>query len=80
MYVFYFDFEGIVKMDCDWCLVFINFFIEGVEWLLVKYFLEEILEEVEVIFIYLEIFKLDVFKYVYEFICLVILMIKIYDC
>ncbi len=80
MYVLHFDFEGTVKTDCDRCLAPINLPIEGAERLLVKYSLEETSEEAEVIFIHPETPKLDVSKYVYEFICLAIPMIKTYDC
>lgn len=80
MYVLHFEFEGTVKTDCDRCLAPINLPIEGAERLLVKFSLEETSEEAEVIFIHPETPKLDVSKYVYEFISLAIPMIKTYDC
>ncbi len=80
MYVLQFEFEGTVKTDCDRCLAPISLPIEGAERLLVKFSLEETSEEAEVIFIHPETPKLDVSKYVYEFICLAIPMIKTYDC
>lgn len=80
MYVLHFDFEGTVKTDCDRCLAPIDLPIEGAERLLVKFSLEETSEEAEVIYIQPETPKLDVSKYVYEFICLAIPMIKTYDC
>lgn len=80
MYVLQFEFEGTVNTDCDRCLAPIALPIEGAERLLVKFSLEETSEEAEVIFIHPETPQLDVSKYVYEFICLAIPMIKTYDC
>ena len=80
MYVLQFEFEGTVKTDCDRCLAPIDLPIEGAERLLVKFSVEETAEEAEVIFIHPETPKLDISKYVYEFICLAIPMIKTYDC
>ena len=80
MYVLQYEFEGTVNTDCDRCLAPIALPIEGAERLLVKFSLEETSEEAEVIFIHPETPQLDVSKYVYEFICLAIPMIKTYDC
>ena len=79
MYVLQFEFEGTVKTDCDRCLSPIDLPIEGAERLLVKFSLEETSEEAEVIFIHPETPKLDISKYVYEYICLAIPMIKTCD-
>lgn len=80
MYVLEFNFEGTVKTDCDRCLAPIDLPIYGEEQLLVKFSLEEESEEAEVIFINPETPKLSVAKYIYEFICLSVPIIKTYDC
>lgn len=80
MYELWFQFEGTVKADCDRCLAPINLPIEGRERLLVKFSLEETFEDAEVIYINPETPKLSVAKYIYEFICLSLPIIKTYDC
>jgi len=80
MYVLEFDFEGTVKTACDRCLATIDLPISGSQQLLVKFSYEEQDEEAEVIYISPETKKLDVSKYIYEFVVLAIPMIKVYDC
>ena len=80
LFVLEFDFQGTVKTDCDRCLTEIDLPISGQQRLLVKFSLEEELEEAEVIYIHPEAQKLNVSKYIYEFICLAMPIIKVYDC
>ncbi len=47
--------------------------------LIVKYSLEE-KEEAEVIYLYHETSELNVARFIYEYICLAMPMIKVYDC
>ena len=80
LFVLEFDFQGTVKADCDRCLAKIDLPIGNQQRLLVKFSLEEELEEAEVIYIHPEAQKLNVSKYIYEYICLAMPMIKVYDC
>ena len=80
MYVLEFDFEGTVNTACDRCLAPIDLPISGHQRLLVKFSFEEEDEEADVVYISPETQKLDIAKYVYEFIVLAIPMIKVYDC
>src|SRR5690606_28011034 len=48
--------------------------------LLVKFSLEEEPEEAEVIFISPEAPQLNVARYIYEYICLALPLIRVYDC
>jgi DUF177 domain-containing protein len=77
--VFTFDFKGSFSTNCDRCLEAINLPLKGNQQLIVKY-AESPSEEAEVIYIERGTQQLNVAKYAYEFICLTIPMIKVYDC
>ncbi|HQU61037.1 MAG TPA: DUF177 domain-containing protein, partial [Saprospiraceae bacterium] len=80
MFVLQFDFEGTVRAECDRCLAEINLPISDSQMLLVKFSLEEEVDEAEMVYISPETIKLNVAQYIYEFICLSMPMIKVYDC
>ncbi len=75
-----FDFEGTVKTECDRCLAPINLPIADTQRLMVKFSEEEEPEDAEVVYMHPEAQQLNVARYVYEFICLAIPMIRVYDC
>lgn len=77
--VFTFDFEGIIHTACDRCMESINLPLKGSEQLIVKY-ADQAREEAEVIYITHTATEINVAKFAYEFICLAIPMIKVYDC
>lgn len=74
-----FDFKGSFSTNCDRCLEAIQLPMKNNEQLLVKY-AETPSEEAEVVYIERGTQQLNVAKYAYEFICLSIPMIKVYDC
>jgi uncharacterized metal-binding protein YceD (DUF177 family) len=81
LYVLWFEFEGTVKTECDRCLAAIDLPISGKQRLLVK--LRETdtaSDDPEIIFISPEAQKLNVAPFAYEFICLAMPLIKVYDC
>ncbi|NUQ23547.1 MAG: DUF177 domain-containing protein [Saprospiraceae bacterium] len=80
MYILEFDFEGSVKTECDRCLAPIDLPIGDAQQLMVKFSEEEEPEDAEVVFIHPEAQQLNVARYIYEFICLAIPMIRVYDC
>ena len=80
MMVLQFDFSGTVATACDRCLAAINLPIQGNYPLIVKYGGIEKEDEAELIYINRDDSILDVSKYVYEFICLSLPLIKVYDC
>ena len=82
MFVLWFRFSGTVGTACDRCLVAIDLPIEGEERLLIKLTEtpEEISEDPDVVFVSSEIQKLNIAPYAYEFICLSLPLIKVYDC
>ncbi len=75
-----FDFSGKVKVDCDRCLAEIWLPIEGSEQLIIKYSAEEKDEDGEVVFITPETHELNVAKFIYEYICLSLPLVNVYDC
>lgn len=75
-----FDISGTVKTECDRCLAAIHLPIEDQQQLIVKFSEEEVPEEADVVFIHPESAQLNVARYIYEFICLAIPMIRVYDC
>ncbi|MCP3928950.1 MAG: DUF177 domain-containing protein [Bacteroidetes bacterium] len=79
MYILVFDFKGTIKTACDRCLAAIDLPIKGDQQLIVK-FSEEEREEAEVVYVTPGIQSIKVAKYIYEFICLAIPMIKVYAC
>ena len=81
LYELTFAFAGSVLTDCDRCLEAIHLPISDEQQLIVKFSSEEDMEEeAEVIYISPEAKQLNVARYIYEFICLAIPMIKVYDC
>jgi len=80
MFVFIFSFEGKVQTECDRCLVGIHLPIGGEERLIVKFSLDNQEEDAEVIYVNPEVPKINVARYIYEFIILAIPIIKVYDC
>ncbi|MCB0572290.1 MAG: DUF177 domain-containing protein [Phaeodactylibacter sp.] len=80
MYVLQFDFEGTVRAECDRCLAEIGLPIADSQRLLVKVSQEEETDEAEITYISPETVKLNVAQYIYEFICLAMPIIKVYDC
>jgi uncharacterized metal-binding protein YceD (DUF177 family) len=80
MFILDFVFEGTVKADCDRCLAKIDLPIADQQQLLVKLSIEQESDEAEVVYVSPEISKLNVAKYAYEFICLAMPLIKVYDC
>lgn len=79
MLILDFDLEGTVRTECDRCLATINLPIQDQQQLIIKYALEE-KEEAEVVYLLREASELNVAKYIYEYICLSMPMIKVYDC
>lgn len=78
--VLLFDFEGTVATICDRCLADIHLPISGHERLLLKYSEETVSNDPEVIFVHPESPHVDVSGLVYEFICLALPLVKVYDC
>ena len=80
LYVLEFDFDGWVGATCDRCLAPIQLPIAGQNRLLIKFSLEESRDEGEVVYITPETPKLNIANFIYEFVCLNLPMVKIYDC
>lgn len=80
MYVLEFELEGAVRTQCDRCAADINLPVADRQRLLVKFSTEEEPEEADVIFINPEAQQLNVAKYIYEYICLAVPLIRVYDC
>jgi len=72
------DFQGAMTTPCDRCLKSMQLPIIGQERLLVKYS-EDAKEEENVVYIPFETAEWNIAKYIYEFICLVIPLIKTHD-
>jgi uncharacterized metal-binding protein YceD (DUF177 family) len=73
------DFKGTTKAPCDRCLTQVDLPVEGQNRLLVK-FDEEEREDADVIYVSRDISSLNVAKYIYEYICLAMPLINIFDC
>lgn len=86
LYVFDFNFEGRVQTSCDRCLAAIGLPIAGEHRLLVKVSealaegIHETEEDPDVVFISPEAQQFDISPYAYEYICLSLPMITVYDC
>ncbi len=78
MYVMVFSFDGKVEVTCDRCLGQFSLPVEDRQSLMVK-FDEKAWEDAEVVFILKGTHKLNVAKYIYEFICLAVPMAKTHD-
>ncbi len=79
MLVLTFDFKGRVHTDCDRCLAAIKLPVQGNQQLLFKYAGQEG-EEGEVIYITRHTSLLNVARFLYEYICLALPLIKAYNC
>lgn len=79
LYTITFDFEGTVKTACDRCLETINLPIQDKQTLMVK-LSEEGEDDADMVFVSPHTKKLNIAKYVYEYISLAVPMIKVYDC
>lgn len=79
MLILTFDFKGSKKTECDRCLATIDLPFSGDEDLIVKY-ASEADEEDEVVYIEKGVTELNVAKYIYEYICLSMPFVNIYDC
>ncbi|MDX1667541.1 MAG: DUF177 domain-containing protein [Saprospiraceae bacterium] len=80
LFVLTFHFEGTLHTECDRCLAGIDLPVEGNDQLIVKFSLEEQAEEADVIYINPDAQKINVAKYIYEYVMLSMPMIKVYDC
>ncbi len=80
MVVLQFDFSGTIKSACDRCLADIWLPVQGSEQLVVKYAEKENFDGDEVVFITLDTHELNVAKFIYEYICLSMPLVRIYDC
>lgn len=74
-----FSISGKMASNCDRCLAGINIPVEGSFELVLKY-AEDYHEQDEVLFIPQSTEDIDLDKYIYEFICLSLPLVKIYDC
>lgn len=79
MLVLTFDISGSFQTECDRCLVAIDLPIKESQQLLVKY-ADQASEQDEVVYISRETKLINVAKFTYEFICLSVPMVKVYDC
>lgn len=75
-----FEFEGSVEAVCDRCLADIDLPIRGVEFLTVKITPEPKEEEADIVYILPEESEFNVAKYIYEYICLALPSVMLYDC
>lgn len=75
-----FEIDGTIRTECDRCTAGISLPVSDSQYLTVKYSIEEREEDAEVVYITPEASKLNVAKYIYEFICLSIPFHKVYDC
>ncbi len=83
LFVLEFSLTGTIKTNCDRCLESIDLPISSEQRLLVKSKVEEEAEredDPDVVYVHPEAQKFDVAQYIYEYICLAIPMIKVYDC
>jgi uncharacterized protein len=82
MKVLLFDFEGTVRSNCDRCLAPIDLPVEGKAQLILKMKQEgeDELDDPDVVYISADDQKIDIAPHVYEFVCLALPMIKVYDC
>lgn len=80
MFELNFAFKGTAKQACDRCLVQVDLPLEGEDRLLVKFSEEPVEEDADVVFIPRDISSFNVAKYVYEYICLSLPLINIFEC
>jgi uncharacterized metal-binding protein YceD (DUF177 family) len=77
---FFFDIEGTIKTECDRCLATIDLPIYSEERLIVKYTEEPQEDTDEVVFIHTEASEFNIAPYIYEYICVMLPITKVYDC
>jgi len=75
-----FDIKGRTPTACDRCLAAIQMPIKGKHQLIAKYAEEGVSSEAELVYISRDENSLDVSKFIYEYICLSVPLIKTYDC
>lgn len=80
MFELNFTFNGTAKQACDRCLVQVDLPIEGENRLLVKFSEEPVEEDADVVFVSRDISSFNVAKYIYEYICLSLPLINIFEC
>ena len=80
MYVLELTHEGTVRTTCDRCLEEIDLPVSGSFPLVVKFSEEELPEEAEVVYVHPETSRLNLAKYIFEFVVLSLPLIKVYDC
>lgn len=80
MLILAFEFHGKVFTECDRCLADIQLPVDGHNRLVVKYGEEEGEPEADVLYIEPETTQLNIAQYVYEYLCLALPIIKVYDC
>ena len=79
MLVLVFDIKGSYPTECDRCLAAIDLPVNGQEQLLIKY-ASQAGEDADVVYITRETKLLNIAKYVYEYVCLSVPMVKTYEC
>ena len=72
------DFQGTTNMPCDRCLEMMPLPIKGQNRLLMKYS-DSFREEAEIVYIPYDLETINIAKYIYEFLCLAIPLIKTHD-
>ena len=79
LYIITFDFKGTIKTECDRCLEPIDLPIQNKPTLMVK-LSEEGEDDADMVYVSPQTKKLNIAKYIYEYICLSVPMIKTYNC
>lgn len=74
------EYQGYMITDCDRCLNQIHLPLSGNNELLFKYSMEKNQDDGDIVYISRDIDKLNIAKYIYDFISLSIPLIKVYDC
>ncbi len=80
MYVLDIAHAGTIRTTCDRCLQEIDLPVSGSFPLVIKFSEEALPEEAEVIYIHPDTPKVNLAKYIFEFVVLSMPMIKVYDC
>jgi uncharacterized metal-binding protein YceD (DUF177 family) len=75
-----FDFAGKAFTECDRCLADIQLPVKGQNRLLVKFTEDDGEDEADVFYLDPEVSSFKIAQFVYEYICLALPMIKVYDC
>lgn len=75
-----FDFDGVMRTECDRCTASIELPFGDTQPLVVKMSEELQDEDADVVFIHPDAHEFNVAQYIYEFICLAEPLHKVYDC